>query len=114
MNYRVELGARARNDLDAAYRFAARNAPESADRWQRRFKVALATLGSHPQRCGLAPESRRFRLELRQLLFGHRRFKYRAIYYIDGNLVHVVRIRRASMRPLRRIDLEDADSDHLN
>jgi plasmid stabilization system protein ParE len=108
MKYRVEIGPRARGDLDAAYSYAARNAPESADRWQRRFKAALATLQSHPQRCGLAPENQRFHHELRQYLFGTRRFRYRAIYYIHGDLVHILRIRRASMRPLRRIDLDES------
>lgn len=108
MNYRVELGPRARSDLDAAYAYAARSMPASAANWLCRFEAAIATLGVQPNRCGLAPEGRRFARELRQLLFGRRQYKYRAVYYVDGDLVHVIRIRRASMRSMKRSDLDES------
>jgi plasmid stabilization system protein ParE len=108
MIFRVELGARAQADLDEAFRFTSRNAPLTARDWLHRFEIALSTLAENPSRCGLAPESKRLNRELRQLLFGRRQFKYRAVYFIEGDLVHIVRIRRAAMRGMSRRDLDES------
>jgi len=47
--YRVRLQTEAMEDLDQAYLFAARNAPETAARWYNRFYDALQTLRAYPR-----------------------------------------------------------------
>lgn len=87
MRYRVQIGPLARADLRAAHDYAARQAPATAAQWADRFEQALRNLQEQPQRCGIAPESKRVGRELRQLLYGRRQYKYRAIFYIKADVV---------------------------
>jgi mRNA-degrading endonuclease RelE of RelBE toxin-antitoxin system len=73
-----------------------------------RFYETLDTLGENPDRCALAPESKKLRRDLRQLLFGRKPNVFRVIFSIHEDEVEVVRIRRASRRPLRRADLDES------
>jgi plasmid stabilization system protein ParE len=107
MNYRVELDPLAEADLDEAYLYTAKFAPETAAKWIRRFEATIATLRQNPQRCGFANESKRLGLPLRQILFCRRNLRYRAIFLVDVAVVRVIRVRRAAMRFLRRSDLGD-------
>jgi hypothetical protein len=55
----------------------------------------------------LAPEHRKLKREVRQLLFGRKPNVFRAIFIIDGEIVRIARIRRAARRPLTRRELGD-------
>ncbi len=66
--YRVRLQPAALEDLDEAYRFSAKNAPETAFKWFNRFFDSLQTLARRPGRCMTAAEDRKSKRELRQLL----------------------------------------------
>jgi plasmid stabilization system protein ParE len=105
MTYKVRLQPLAENDLEGAYLWAAKNAPETAGLWLARFQAALNTLAEHPERCGFAPEHKKLKRELRQLLFGRKPNVFRAVFLIDGEFVRIVRIRRGSRRQLTRKDL---------
>ena len=100
MSYRVQLQPPAERDLEEAWLWAARRAPETANRWLVRFRTALETLSENPQRCGLAPERRKFKQQLHQLHFGKKPNVFRAIFLIDGETVRILRILRASRRTL--------------
>ena len=108
MNYRVVLQRLAVQDLDEAYTWAARNAPETAARWLDRFRDALKTLDTNPQRCPLAREVRKVVVELREFLFGRKPNVFRVVFTIDGETVRVLRIRRAQRRFLSRKQIEEA------
>jgi plasmid stabilization system protein ParE len=107
MTYKVRLQPIAENDLEEAYLWAAKNAPETARLWLARFQAALETLGEHPQRFGFAAEHKKVKRELRQLLFGKRPNVFRAVFLIDGDVVRIIRIRRASRRALKKTELGD-------
>lgn len=72
MTYQVVLTDRAARDLDEAYRWYAERAPEAATRWYNGFLDALNSLGSNPERCPIAVETRKLSIEIRQLLYGRR------------------------------------------
>lgn len=105
MNYRVVVTANAKANLRDYYLHAARRAPLTAARWLDRFEKALSTLGSNPERCGLAPENDLVDAEIRQLLFGKRPNVYRALITIAGDAVHILHIRRAAMDTARPDEL---------
>lgn len=105
-NLRVEVQPEAQLDLEDAFLYAAHRAPETAARWLRRFEEHLKTLRLHPERCGFAPENGKVKRELRQLLFGRKPHVYRIIFTMDGDIVRVLRIRRAARRPFKKKDLE--------
>lgn len=107
MKFIVRVQPLAEQDLDAAYLWIYRHAPETAGRWLVKFHDALASLADHPRRCGLAPEHSKLNRELRQLLIGRRPHVFRAIFVIDRDVVQIIRIRRASRRPLTRRELGD-------
>ena len=105
MSFQVRLQPLAEVDLDEAYVWAARHAPDTAGRWVNRFREALQGLSENPRRFGFAPEHKKLKRELRQMLFGRRPNIFRAVYLIDGNIVQILRIRRASRRRLTRREL---------
>ena len=108
MTYRVVLQRLAKEDLLAAYLWAAERAPLAARRWLQRFEAALHTLERNPQRCPLARENRKADVEVREFHFGRRPYVFRSIFTIDDNVVRILRIRRAQRRDLTRTELKRA------
>ena len=45
------------------------------------------------------------------MLYGRRGSVYRVLYFVDGQDVHVLRVRRAQRRPLTRREIEEAIDD---
>jgi plasmid stabilization system protein ParE len=111
MSYRVLLQRLAREDLGAPYRRAAEYAPGTASRWLNRFRLALQTLDQRPERCPLAPESRKCGVVLRQYLFGKKPRVYRVVFVIDDETVRILRIRRAQRRLLSRTEINEVLGD---
>lgn len=96
MMYRVTVTAAAKQDLRAAYLWAAEKAPRTAAIWLQRFESELQSLTQFPERFQLAPENGLVECEIRQLLFGRRQAAFRALYTIVGDQVQVLHIRRAA------------------
>ena len=107
MTYRVELADRAARDLELLY--LEKNAVESqaAARWYNRLEEAVSALGRYPNRCPVAPESRKMKRQLRHLLFGKKPHVYRVIFEIDEQqqTVWVLTIRHAARQKLKASDL---------
>ncbi|MBA3312940.1 MAG: type II toxin-antitoxin system RelE/ParE family toxin [Planctomycetaceae bacterium] len=108
MEYRIIVQRFAREDLERAYLYAARNAPETAARWLDRFQADLRTLETNPDRCPLAKEHGKVEVELREFLFGKKPYVFRVVFTIDGETVRVLRIRRAQRRALTGTEVEEA------
>lgn len=106
--YRVELTARAVRDLEILY--LEKNAAESleAARWYNRLEQAVYTLETHPNRCPKAPEARKVKRQLRQLLFGAKPHVYRVIFEVDERQqnVWVLTIRHGARKPLKPGDFD--------
>lgn len=97
MSKQVVLTDRAARDMEEAYLWIAKQAPQTAARWYNGFLDALQTLSSYPERCSLAAESRRSHEEIRQFLYGKRR-SYRALFTIRDQAVVVLHIRHTARR----------------
>ena len=57
MAYRVEIARRAEVDLEELYRWVVGRAPQDGARWFNGLERAVLSLGQHPNRCPVAPES---------------------------------------------------------
>jgi mRNA-degrading endonuclease RelE of RelBE toxin-antitoxin system len=103
MIYLVEFAARAVRDLEILY--VEKNAAEShsAARRYNESERAVYGLASYPHRSPLAPEARRMKRELRNLLYGKKPHAYRVIYEIDEGrqAVSVLTIRHGARRKLK-------------
>jgi toxin ParE1/3/4 len=107
MTYRVEFADRASRDLEILYK--EKNAAEShaAARWYNGLEEAVYGLASFPLRCPVAPEARKTKRKLRQLLYGKKPHVYRVIYEIEEQrqIVWVVHIATAKRRKIKASDL---------
>jgi toxin ParE1/3/4 len=107
MTYLVDFAARAVRDLEILY--VEKNAAESqaAARWYNELELAVYALASYPHRCPVAPEARRMKRELRNLLYGKKPHVYRVIYEVDEGrqAVLVLHIRHGARRKLKSSDL---------
>jgi plasmid stabilization system protein ParE len=108
MTYRVVLQQLAVQDLDDAFAWTAARAPTTAARWLEHFQDALRRLNTNPQLWPHAREQRKVDVELREMLYGKRPNVYRVVFMIDGDIVRVLRIRRAQRRMLTRKQIDEA------
>ena len=83
MTYRVIIQPEAEAELDAAYRWIYEQAPHAASQWFAGIVEAILSLEQFPQRCPLAPENAHFTAEIRQLLYGRRRYAYRILFTVQ-------------------------------
>jgi hypothetical protein len=72
--------------------------------------VAIESLNVYPQRCGLAPESDAFEVEIRHLLYGRKGRRYRALLTLVGNTVHVLHFRHWAQRPMAASEISRPSS----
>lgn len=109
MSYRIKFSQKARAEAVAAARWIGQYAPEKSSLWYFDLEQRIESLKNSPARCPLAPESRTFKREIRQLIFG----KYRILFRIDDETVHVMHIRHSSQQMLSpETEIEDEnDSD---
>jgi len=101
MRYLVVLTPRAKHNLTTIHEYISKQAPRAADDWLDRAERTVESLGHHPERCSLVPESRSFGKPIRQLLFGAgNRSVYRILFVVIDQSVHVLHVRHGSMLPL--------------
>ena len=111
MEFEVEVTPRAEADIAEAYAYIRRYAPAAADRWLLRLRKAIASLGSMPPRCPLAPEAERVGQKLYQLLVGRRSGIYRVIFRIRQSpgeklVVQVLAVRHGAREAMAAQDFE--------
>ena len=102
MTYRVIIQPPAHADIEAVYLYIRDADPAAADRWLNRMDEAVRALKRLPARCALAPESKEFDEEIRQLLVGRRNNIYRVLFVIRGREVRVLHVRHGAQRPMTR------------
>jgi plasmid stabilization system protein ParE len=97
MKYQIELAAAAKADISATTRWLRDRSSQSvADRWLKGIYRAINSLGTQPHRCPIAAESDKFPIEIRELLYGKRRNRYRILFTIVGDIVYVTYVRHAA------------------
>jgi plasmid stabilization system protein ParE len=105
MSFEVEYTTNARRELEDTYLWIKARAPISAVRWREDLITKVETLAVDPHRHRLAPESKKFPCDIRQLLFRKRRSQFRVLFTIAEERVVILSIRHHSRRPLEDGDL---------
>lgn len=101
MAFRVELSAQALADADDILAWLYENgAGRAGVRWFLALEDAIASLEQMPSRCPLAPESRRYDYEVRELRYGGKPNVYRILFSIVADVVEIKHIRHARRRKL--------------
>lgn len=117
MTYRVILQPRAERDILAAADWIRTESKSSsiAVRWAHGLRSKIGSLSSKPHRCPIDPDSNAYGEEVRVLLHGKRHRKYRILFAMRGNVVHVLTVRHSARRSLaeeRDDDQEQSDPMH--
>ena len=102
MSFRVILQPRAEQDIGNAARWILQESksPATALRWARGIRAKIDTLKVNPLRCPIDPDSDAYGAEVRMLLFGRRRGKYRVLFTVRGDTVRVLTVRHTAQRTL--------------
>ena len=106
--YRLLLYGSAKCDLENAFSWVQQFAPLTAGRWLDQFTAQIAKLEYSADSCGTAAERRRSRKVLRERLYGRRPRVFRVIFFIEGEEIHVIGIRRGQRRGLTRKQIDSA------
>ena len=101
--YQVIILPSAERDIGEAYEWLAGQDAESAIRWYNRLLEVILSLGMFPERCPLAPESEFFNVEIREIFHGRRQHKYRILFTVTENEVHVLHIRHGARLALGEV-----------
>jgi hypothetical protein len=97
MKYRVLLTDECRQNVRINIDWYSERSASAAEGWYSGFQNLLSSLDENPQRYPLAPESRRFPIELRHVNYGSgRRTTHRVIFAIRADAVVVYAVRHAS------------------
>jgi toxin ParE1/3/4 len=101
MAYRVEIARRAEVDLEELYRWVVGRAPQQGARWFNGLERSVLSLGQHPKRCPVAPESFASGDPVRVLTYGRKPHAYRIFFMVDDDteIVRVLHVRRGARQP---------------
>jgi plasmid stabilization system protein ParE len=104
VSFRVVVLATAQAEAEEAFRYVFARSPADAVRWFDELHAAIAALGTFPNSYPLARErARSSGRRVRQLVHGRGVDAYRILFVVVGDEVHVLHVRRAARRGLRRI-----------
>lgn len=99
--YEIVFAPTAHEDLVDILEWLEEKAPEKVSEWYAAIKADIQTLSRMPERCPKAPENGLWGdEELRQLLFRGYPSKYRILFFIKKNRVHILNIRHGARRYL--------------
>ena len=101
IHYAVIVEGRVWLDAEAVVRRIARDNPDAATRWFRNLVKKIESLESMPERHPIAPESDDFPEQIRETFLGKRHNKYRILFAIRGEAVHVLHVRHGARDALR-------------
>ena len=94
--YQVIILPAAERDIGEAYEWLAEQDAAAAIRWYNQLMEVIFSLDSLPERCPLAPESNSFNREIREIFHGRRRHKYRILFIVSEDEVHVLHVRHGA------------------
>ncbi len=96
MNYRILLTERFTNHLAEIGDYIARDNPSRALSWVGEVEKRVMQLDTFPEALPYARENENYPIELRQLVFGRGRSKYRVIFTVKSDEVVVLDIRHSA------------------
>jgi plasmid stabilization system protein ParE len=86
----------AQQNIAEAYLWLAERDPEAAVRWFNSLYQRIGSLEMFPERCPLAPETKFFNREIREAFHGRRQHKYRILFTLTENEVHILHVRHGA------------------
>jgi plasmid stabilization system protein ParE len=95
-HYQVIILPSAERNIGEAYEWLTEQKAEAAIRWYNRLLEVIFSLDTFPERCPLAPESEFFNAEIREIFHGRRQYKYRILFTVSENEVHVLHVRHGA------------------
>ena len=95
-HYQVIILPSAERDIGGAYEWLAELDAEAAIRWYNRLLEMIFSLDMFPKRCPLAPENEFFNVEIREIFHSRRQHKYRILFTMSENEVHVLHVRHGA------------------
>jgi plasmid stabilization system protein ParE len=98
--FRVIILPAAERDIADAYEWIAERDSQAANRWYNRLLDVIDSLESMPLRCPIAPERKFFNAEIREIFHGRRQHRYRILFTVSGDAVHVLHVRHGARVPL--------------
>ena len=112
MTHRIDLSSVAKAEAESAFlSFAQYTTPDRAQAWYQQLIQAIASLKTMPRRCPVARESAFFSQEIRQLLYGTGKHRYRILFTILADqptpTVRILHIRNAAQRAIGEPDNSD-------
>jgi plasmid stabilization system protein ParE len=117
MTYRIEMSRPALLDAEKHYLWLKNESEEAANKWFKGLVEATNSLQNFPNRCPIAPESRSFIIEIRQLLYGKGKNQFRIIFGVsvdertNEDVVLIYRIRHASQKYLSDLEIIEENID---
>ncbi len=107
MNFKVLELRRAQADVRGIAGWLAERSPQGAIAWLRAYDDMISRLEEQPFSCGPALEREDCAFDLRQALFKTRRGRvYRALFFIEGQDVYILRVRGPGQAPVEPGGLE--------
>jgi len=94
--YQVIILPSAERDIGEAYEWLAGQDADAAIRWYDRMLEVVFSLDTFPERCPLAPEDKFINSEIREIFHGRRQHKYRILFTVRKNEVHVLHVRHGA------------------
>ena len=94
--YRVIILPVAERDIGEVYEWIADADTDAAIKWYNQLLVAVFSLDIFPERAPLAPESKSFNVGIREIFHGRRRHKYRILFTVSEDEVHVLHVRHGA------------------
>jgi len=99
--FKVHELQRAQADVGSIARWLAERSPQGARAWLRAYDEMARRLEQHADSCGPAYENEDCDLDVRQALFQTRRGRvYRALFFIEGHDVYILRVRGPGQAPV--------------
>lgn len=111
MKYRIDISRPALTDAEKTYLWLKEESEEIANKWFKDLVKTINSLQNFPSRCPLAPETRSFLIDIRQLLYGKGKQQYRILFGISvdektaEDVVLIYRIRHSSQKYLDGIEI---------
>jgi plasmid stabilization system protein ParE len=106
-HFQVIILPSAERDIGEAYEWLAEQEEEGAIRWYNRLLEVIFSLDTFPERCSLAPEREFFNPEIREIFHGRRQHKYRILFTVSKNEVHVLHVRHGARLALGETSAEE-------
>jgi plasmid stabilization system protein ParE len=105
--HQVIIQPSAERNISEAYEWIAARDADAAIRWYNRLMELILSLDTFPGRAPLAPESKSLNREIREIFHGRRHYKYRILFTVTENEVHVLHVRHGARLALGETETVD-------